>query len=85
MIEDIASTAARLLGGVYGPMAAILAVLVMAVALVLVKRFGGQIRWPKMPPVSPDPQDIQSPPIPLNPDGSIPVANPREPPDPGPM
>ena len=82
MLEDIVSTAARIFGDAYGPLGAIAAVLVMATVLVLLRRLG-KLKFPTPPPVSPDlVENPPSPPITVQPDGSIPVSNEQGPPDP---
>jgi hypothetical protein len=85
MLQDVLAEVVRLTGATYGPLAAIVAIVVLAVLMVAWGRVG-TITWPTPPLVSPNPEDTPgSPPIIVRPDGSIPVSNPVTPPDPGPM
>ena len=84
MLEDFARQAVELARGL-GFFEALLVVLICAGMLVLRKRVG-LIKWPTPPPPSPDlVENPPSPPMVVKQDGSIPVANPVTPPDPGPM
>jgi hypothetical protein len=76
MVEEIASQAVKLAGQALGLPALLLVILALAVFLVLLKRAGG-ITLPTPPEDTPG-----SPPIIVNPDGSIPVSNEQGPPDP---
>jgi hypothetical protein len=61
----------------------LIAVIAVLVVVLVLMRLAGAITWPKMPEPSPDlVENPPSPPIVLNPDGSVPTANPRVPPEP---
>lgn len=80
-IEDVVGEFARLARAAGVNIIYILLVLAgLAVVIVFVKGWD----WKKLPQSSPDPQDHKSPPIVLNPDGSIPTSNPTIPPPPEP-
>jgi hypothetical protein len=82
MLEEIASEVLRLASGTLSLPMLLGVILLLAVILVVLKRSVG-VKLPPMPPVSPDlVESPPSPPITVQPDGSIPVSNEQGPPDP---
>jgi hypothetical protein len=82
-VERFAEEFGKLWRAAGGSEVGLLAVIVVLALVLLGMRLAGAITWPKMPEPSPDlVENPPSPPITLNPDGSIPTANPVTPPEP---